>query len=120
LHSIIDNGNLLANTAFLPLSSSSVNTIICTELLEHVENDHRVLEETSRVLKKEGMLILTLPGKDIPKHEKLLYQIDYRRYNLDGVRDLLESYHLSVLRLERKTLFDLEINLFAVAQKTLI
>lgn len=112
--------NLLANTAFIPLTPLSVNTVICTEVLEHVENDNQVLGEISQVIKESGILILTLPGTDIPKHEKPPYQIDYRRYNLDSVRNLLELHHLNVLHLERKTLFGLEINLFAVAQKALI
>jgi len=72
--------NLLASSISLPFSSSSIATVICTEVLEHVNEDECALQEISRVLKKEGILILTLPGKDIPKHERLPYQIDYRRY----------------------------------------
>jgi hypothetical protein len=32
--------NLLANACYLPLQSSSINTVICTELLEHIEDDN--------------------------------------------------------------------------------
>lgn len=110
--------NLLASSTFLPFSSSSLATVICTEVLEHVNNDHLALEEISRVLKKEGMLVLTLPGRNIPKHEKLPYQIDYRRYSPEEVENLLETHDFNILSLETKFLFtDLEINILALAQK---
>jgi len=110
--------NLVADSASLPLSSSSINTVICTEVLEHVKNDHLALEEISRVLRKDGVLILTLPGRSIPKHEKLPYQIDYRRYAPNQVKDLLGKHGLNVLSLETKFFFtDLEINILALAQK---
>lgn len=109
--------NLIADVTYLPIASSSVNTVICTEVLEHVENDSLVLGEISRVTKSNGILILTLPGADVPKHKKPPYQIDYRRYDLDGVKNLLELYRFNVLHLERKTLFNLEVNLFVLAQK---
>jgi len=110
--------NLLASVTSLPFPSLSIATIICTEVLEHINEDWRALQEISRVLKKEGILILTLPGKDIPKHEKLPYQIDYRRYTPDQVRSLLTTHRLHVLSLETKVLFaDLEINILVLAQK---
>lgn len=109
--------NLIADITSIPLVSSSVNTVLCTEVLEHVENDSLAMEEISRVTKNKGILILTLPGADMPKHEKLPYQVDYRRYNLEDIENLLTSHNFVVLHLERKTMFDLEINLLALAQK---
>ncbi|GIW62275.1 MAG: hypothetical protein KatS3mg090_0101 [Patescibacteria group bacterium] len=73
--------NLLADACCLPIQSSSINTVICTELLEHIENDNLAMAEIARVTNKGELLIITLPGIHIPKHEKPPYQIDYRRYN---------------------------------------
>ncbi len=109
--------NLLANACYLPLQPSSINTVICTELLEHIEDDNLVMSEISRVIKPGGLLILTLPGAHIPKHEKLPYQIDYRRYSKEGLKDLLATYGFNILHSEDKTLFGLEINIFALARK---
>lgn len=110
--------NLLADTSCLPFVPSSINTVVCTEVLEHVNDDHLALEEISRVLKKEGILISTLPCRDIPKHEKLPYQIDYRRYAPEQVESLLKTHGFNILFLESKFLFtDLEINILALAQK---
>lgn len=109
--------NLFADTCYLPLPSSSINTVICTELLEHIEDDNLVMAEISRVTNTEGLLILTLPGNHIPKHEKLPYQIDYRRYSKEGINSLLAEHGFSTLHFESKSLFGLEINLFAATQK---
>jgi len=63
--------NLLANACYSPLPSSSINTVICTELLEHIKDDNLVIAEISRVTKKGGLLILTLPRIHIPKTKNL-------------------------------------------------
>lgn len=109
--------NLLADACHLPFPASIFNTVICSELLEHVENDRLVVAEISRVTKKGGLLILTLPGKHIPKHEKPPYQIDYRRYSKENIDSLLAKHSFRTLNFESRSLFGLEINLFAVAQK---
>ncbi len=44
--------NLLADVCQLPFPSSTFNTVICAELLEHVEDDSLAMAEISRVTKK--------------------------------------------------------------------
>jgi len=73
--------NLLADARYLPFPSSTFRPVICSEPLEYVKSDSLVVAEISRVTKKDGILILTLPGRHIPKHEKTPYQMDYRRYS---------------------------------------
>lgn len=50
----------LADT--LPLDDSSVDYVICQEGIEHVPNQLGVLEEFNRVLKKNGVLLITTPN----------------------------------------------------------
>lgn len=45
----------------LGLQADSVSTIICSEVLEHVDQDEKALQELRRVLKPGGRLILTVP-----------------------------------------------------------
>lgn len=45
----------------LPFKDNSVDVIFCSEVLEHVPNYKKALKECSRVLKKNGALILTVP-----------------------------------------------------------
>jgi len=45
----------------IPLKKDSVDVIFCSEVLEHIEDYEKALKEMSRVLKKNGNLILTVP-----------------------------------------------------------
>ncbi len=45
----------------IPLPNQSIDTILCAEVLEHVPDPIKALEEFSRLLKPGGQLILTAP-----------------------------------------------------------
>jgi ubiquinone/menaquinone biosynthesis C-methylase UbiE len=49
------------NITKIPLKADSVNLVFCSEVLEHVKNYKRGLEEIHRILSKNGLLILTVP-----------------------------------------------------------
>ena len=52
---------ILNDAASLPFADASFATVLCTQVLEHVEDPHRLLTEACRVLRPEGHLILTCP-----------------------------------------------------------
>ncbi len=110
--------NLIADATNIPIRDGSIGTVLCTEVLEHVPDDFAVVAEVSRILKLGGRLILTVPGKDVPKHEKLPHQKDYRRYGLDELRLMLVKYKLRNIVAEEKFLDGKQINLLVTAQKT--
>ena len=43
----------------MPLENESIDVILCTEVFEHLKNPILALKEFSRVMKKDGVLILT-------------------------------------------------------------
>ena len=45
----------------LPLAASSVDCILLSSVLEHISNPEMLLKEISRILKKDGYLILSVP-----------------------------------------------------------
>lgn len=45
----------------IPLTDSSVNVVIMSHVLEHLEQPHKALPEISRVLKYNGLLIIIVP-----------------------------------------------------------
>ena len=45
----------------IPLAGNSVESVVCTEVLEHCPHPQQVLAETFRVLKPAGVLFLTVP-----------------------------------------------------------
>ncbi|GEM_PF-5487452 len=51
-------GNILA----LPYQDGAFDMAICFEVLEHVQNYPGVIEEIKRVLKKDGVLLITVPN----------------------------------------------------------
>lgn len=50
----------------LPFPKNFFNKLVMSEVIEHVKDDVRVLEEARRVLKPGGILVLTTPNKDYP------------------------------------------------------
>jgi len=109
--------DLIADAASIPFPDLFASTVICTEVLEHVPDDSIVLKEISRILKPGGLFILTLPGKSIPKHEKLPYQIDYRRYEIPQLYRLLQNHGFTEIEISARYFEDLQINIFAVCRK---
>ncbi len=48
----------------LPFKNNSFDTVICSEVIEHVNERKKVFSELSRVLKKKGVLIIGTPDYD--------------------------------------------------------
>jgi SAM-dependent methyltransferase len=74
----------------IPLESDSFDTILMTELLEHLEDPQRALSEAHRLLKPGGSLILTTPFVWTLHEEPR----DFYRYTPHGLRHLLERVGL--------------------------
>lgn len=72
----------------LDLQSESVGTLICMEVLEHVERPFDALKEMYRVLKPGGLLIISAPMK-LPIHGS---PFDYWRFTPEGFKTLLKPF----------------------------
>ncbi len=82
----------------LPFNKSSFDTILLTEVLEHIQNPDKLLSEIYRVLKKGGHVIITVP---------FLYFIheephDYFRYTKYALKKLTQQAGFSVVLIEEK------------------
>lgn len=69
----------------IPLGDETVDTILCTQVLEHVPDAAKALRELHRVLKPGGIAILTVP-QYWPLHEE---PHDFRRYTRIGLEQLV-------------------------------
>ena len=47
----------------IPFADNYFDTVISTEVIEHTNNPKRAIQEMHRVLKKNGVLVLTVPNK---------------------------------------------------------
>jgi len=76
----------------IPMEDGSVDTIIMTEVLEHIEHPSALLAEVRRVLKTGGCLFVTVPFT-WPMHE-LPY--DYHRFTPIAMKAYLQRSGFSV------------------------
>lgn len=57
---------ILGDATKLPFKPNTFNKIICSEVIEHVKDDKKVLREIHRVLKKEGLMVLSTCNINYP------------------------------------------------------
>ena len=77
-----------------PFSSGSFDSIVCSQVLEHVFNPDEFLGEIARVLKPGGRLLLTVPFV-WDEHEQ---PFDYARYSSFGLNALLAKQGLRIIQ----------------------
>lgn len=75
----------------LPLRTGGVDTILCTEVLEHLADPERAIAEFARILRPGGTLITTAPFV-FPIHDTH----DYFRYSPDGLAAIMKRHGLIV------------------------
>lgn len=108
----------------LEFPSGSFEDVICSEVIEHLDNPEKALRECHRVLKLNGRLILTTPRACL-RWSVLEYVWNHvRRKKLEASHDSFSTYRLG--RLLRQAGFNVEklkpfmggCLLFAVATKS--
>lgn len=80
----------------VPLESERFDTIICTDVLEHIAEPSRLMREIARLLRKDGNLILGVPFYYCLHEEPH----DYFRYTRHALRKFCEDNKLDVVSLE--------------------
>jgi len=75
----------------LKLKEKEIDTIVCINVLEHIENDITALENMHHILREKGRFLLFVPALHV-----LYGTIDknvshYRRYDKEPLRKMLES-----------------------------
>ncbi len=79
-------------------ADNSFDTVICLEVLEHVRDAFKAVQEMHRILRADGMLILSVP------HISRLHDEpnDYYRFTQYGLLHILESAGFQVLSLQKR------------------
>lgn len=103
---------ILTDAVKLDLPPESVDIVLSVDVIEHVKNDKKYLDEIARVLKKDGILIVITPNFDrinsiilggfisdyrhFPKitsvdrvEDKIIKEIHLREYSVDEMSKLL-------------------------------
>jgi SAM-dependent methyltransferase len=81
-----------ADVLDLPFAQESIDTVIFTQVLEHVKNPNLALKQIHLVLKESGILVISVP---------FIFQAhaephDYWRFSEHGIRQLLEEQNFSI------------------------
>lgn len=78
----------------LPFEDRTFDIICCFQSLEHIENYEILLEETKRVLKKSGVLLISTPNKT--KIVSGLNPYHYREFSPDELHKTLSRFFSDV------------------------
>jgi len=78
----------ILNLHDIDLPDNSVGTILALDTFEHVEFPHKAIQEIYRVLKPNGIVVIS-SVMNFPIHE---HPHDYWRFTPDGFRSLLDKF----------------------------
>jgi SAM-dependent methyltransferase len=97
--------HVVGDAQALGFTDAVFDVVLCTEMLEHVPEPQRAINEMRRVLKPGGVLLLTtrflFPIHDAPH--------DYFRFTKYGLRHLLREFEVVDLREETTTIGTLAV-----------
>lgn len=80
----------------LPFGDSVFDTVMCTEVLEHIKEPHKMVAEMARVLKPGGRMLATVPFSQ-PLHE---LPSDYYRFTPSSLEFLVSEAGLELENIE--------------------
>ena len=92
------NVDAVGRAEAIPFPDSSFDTVVSTQVFEHVENPELAAAEVSRVLKKGGRLVITVPQWN-ELHEE---PHDYWRYTKFGLQALFERHGCRLMEMEQR------------------
>ncbi|MFX1277126.1 MAG: class I SAM-dependent methyltransferase [Promethearchaeota archaeon] len=83
----------------LPYREKTFDFLSALSVLEHVKNDKQAISEISRIMKKEGIVIITVPHgmKYFTTQDKLIGH--YRRYETSQIVDLFNKNDMKVMKI---------------------
>ena len=90
--------DVYGDLAALPFRDAVCDTILCTQVLEHVPNPASVLREAARIMRPGGTIIISVPFM-ATEHEE---PHDYFRYTHYGMRALLQANGFEVVETRKQ------------------
>jgi len=80
-----------------PLPDNSIDAVVLLNVLEHIEDDKKALEQLYRILKPKGIAIIEVPANPniYDTYDEMLKH--YRRYNIKNLTTLSENVGFKTL-----------------------
>lgn len=54
------------NAEKLPFKGKKFDNVLCVDVIEHADNDKEIIKEISRIIKKKGYLVISIPNENFP------------------------------------------------------
>jgi SAM-dependent methyltransferase len=91
-----DKIDIIASADSIPLLDGSVDSVLCTQLLEHMENPDLVISEIKRILKPGGYAVISVP---------FIWNIhmeprDFFRFSKFGLEYLMKKNNLNIISIQ--------------------
>lgn len=93
-----ENIDIRTNAKKTPFEDSSFDSIVCLQVLEHIDEPHKVINECFRILRKGGYIILTTPWL-YPFHGE---PDDYYRFSRRALEFLFHNAGFEIIKLESR------------------
>lgn len=90
------NVDIVGRAEAIPFPDESFDSVVSTQVFEHVENPEKAAQEVCRVLKMGGHLLITVPQWN-ELHEE---PHDYWRYTRYGLQALFERNGCTLIRMD--------------------
>ena len=89
---------LTGSATDIPVKDKTFDVAICFEVIEHVEDYLRVLEEVKRILKPQGLFIMSTPNKVVVGIDGRLSNPDhFKEFTLEELTKMLKAYFSGVV-----------------------
>lgn len=93
-----ENVQVVAEAHDMPFDNASFDSVVCTQVLEHVPNQWKVVAEIGRVLKSGGYALISVP-QTAELHEE---PHDYWRYTKYGLIQLFTENGFDIVGIEQE------------------
>ena len=90
-----------ADGTSLPFKSKCFSHCISSEVIEHIANDTKALQEIARVTRPQGLMILTFPHRSAYFFNDDHYVNHYRRYDLVDITKNLKNVGFQPIRVQK-------------------
>lgn len=97
-----DSGaDIIGSVVSIPLEDNNVDSVISTQVLEHVKNPQKAVEEFYRVLKSGGYCLVTVPQLN-ELHEE---PHDYFRFTKFGLEEIFSNAGFKIILINQRGSF---------------
>jgi ubiquinone/menaquinone biosynthesis C-methylase UbiE len=90
--------DIISDITAIPRPSKSFDAILCTEVFEHLPDPIAAIKEFSRLLKKEGILIITAPFGSLTHFAPYHF---YNGFNIYFYKKFLSQFGFEIIELKR-------------------